>query len=187
MWTTTIHWVTKTHQQPVFIIHHPITPADVKRGVIILPTQTSCTIIFGKSLKFTIHLHQVWSPPNKSLNDPCKKSCWTWFLQVEWVPLNDPCKTRFPTGENPRWCSTNDERLVAPHLPKLNERLSSEQIRRRHAQLAVLSNHPCAARVLLWSWTKNPQKWWENSPKGFVRYLKWRGFLNLIFGYFRGG
>ena len=28
------------------------------------PTQTSCTFIFGKSLKITIYLHQVWFPFN---------------------------------------------------------------------------------------------------------------------------
>ena len=61
------------------------------------------------------------------------------------------------------------ERLVAPHLPKLNERLSSEQIHRRHAQLAVLSNHPCVARVLLWSWTKNRQ----NLGGGFNPFEKY--------------
>ena len=40
-------------------------------NISILPTQTSCTIIFGKSLKITINLRQLGSP-------------------TKWIPFNDP-------------------------------------------------------------------------------------------------
>ena len=50
----------------------PLRKASLPTGFIILPTQTSCSIIREISENYQQHLHHVWPPKNWWFNDPCQ-------------------------------------------------------------------------------------------------------------------